>query len=87
MTTTMTSERFRKIRHDNGLTQSQLATALRINDLSIIWHWEKGYAQIPGPVSLLMEAMEKLYWQPLMVGGIWGWQDYPDNITKGTSNA
>ena len=82
----MTPERFRKIRRDNGLTQSQLAAALRVSDLRTIRRWEKGDAQISGPVSLLMEAMEKAHWMNVR-GGWWSWHDEPYGVTKGDRNA
>ena len=51
----MTPETFKSIRHRAGLTQSGLATYLRISDSRTIRRWEDGSRAISGPVTLLME--------------------------------
>lgn len=53
----MTPEAFRDIRCRAGLTQSQLAARLRIEDVRTIRRYEKGERVISGPVSLLMEQL------------------------------
>ena len=54
----MTAVEFKSIRLRAGLTQSQLAERLRVEDLRTIRRYEAGDRQISGPVSLLMERIE-----------------------------
>jgi DNA-binding transcriptional regulator YiaG len=55
----MTPETFKAIRVRAGLSQSQLADVLRLSDKRTIRYWEAGERQISGPVSLLMELLDK----------------------------
>lgn len=55
----MTPSEFKAIRLRAGLTQSQLADRLRITSKRAIRYWETGERPISGPVSLLMEQIEK----------------------------
>jgi DNA-binding transcriptional regulator YiaG len=54
----MTPSTFQRIRAKLGMTQTQLAAALRIEDIRTIRRWEKGERAISGPVSLLMELLD-----------------------------
>jgi DNA-binding transcriptional regulator YiaG len=54
----MTPATFHAIRQRAGLTQSELARLLRIEDIRSIRKWEKGERAISGPVSLLMEMLD-----------------------------
>lgn len=54
----MTPEEFKSIRLRAELTQTELATRLRIDDLRTIRRWEKGERPISGPVTLLMELLD-----------------------------
>lgn len=54
----MTPATFKAIRERAGLTQSGLASRLRLKDLRTIRHWEKGTRSISGPVSILMELLD-----------------------------
>ena len=55
----VTPQAFKRIRTDRlGLTQSQLATLLRIQDGRTIRNWESGRRPISGPVSYLMELLD-----------------------------
>ncbi len=53
----MTAAEFKSIRLRAGLTQSQLAERLRVEDLRTIRRYEAGDRAISGPVSLLMEQL------------------------------
>jgi transcriptional regulator with XRE-family HTH domain len=55
----MTPEAFRAIRQRAGLSQARLAALLRIGDLRTIRRYETGERPIPGPVSLLMEMIDR----------------------------
>ena len=56
----MTPETFKRIRTERlGLTQTQLAAVLRVDDLRTIRRWEKGERAISGPVSYLMELLDE----------------------------
>jgi transcriptional regulator with XRE-family HTH domain len=56
----MNPETFRRIRVDRlGLDQAELAALLRIEDRRTISRYECGKRSISGPVSLLMEHMDK----------------------------
>lgn len=55
----MTPATFKTIRTRAGLSQSGLAARLRISDLRTIRKWEKGEREISGPVSLLMEMLDR----------------------------
>ena len=54
----MTPATFKSIRTRFGLTQTQLAARLRIEDLRTIRRYETGERSISGPVSLLMELLD-----------------------------
>ena len=54
----MTPSQFKAIRERAGLTQSALATLLRISDSRSIRRWEDGSRAVSGPVSLLMEMLD-----------------------------
>lgn len=55
----MTPERFRTARKSLGMTQKQLAEALRMgtHGWQTISKWEGGGATIPGPVQVAMEHL------------------------------
>jgi transcriptional regulator with XRE-family HTH domain len=55
----MTPERFRAIRQRAGLSQARLAALLRLSDGRTIRRYEAGERPIPGPVSLLMEMLDR----------------------------
>jgi transcriptional regulator with XRE-family HTH domain len=55
----MTPERFRAIRQRAGLSQARLAALLRLSDGRTIRRYETGERSIPGPVSLLMEMLDR----------------------------
>ena len=56
----MTPATFKRIRTERlGLTQTQLAAVLRVDDLRTIRRWEKGERAISGPVSYLMELLDE----------------------------
>jgi len=56
----MTPNTFKRIRTERlGMTQTQLAAVLRIDDIRTIRRWEKGEREISGPVSYLMELLDK----------------------------
>ena len=55
----MTPTTFKAIRERAGLTQSGLAAALRLSDLRTIRRYETGERSISGPVSLLMEMLDR----------------------------
>lgn len=55
----MTPATFKAIRHAAGLTQSRLATFLRISDVRTIRRWECGDVPVSGPVSFLMELLDE----------------------------
>jgi DNA-binding transcriptional regulator YiaG len=50
---------FQRIRAKLGMTQTQLAAVLRIEDIRTIRRWERGERAISGPVSLLMELLDE----------------------------
>jgi DNA-binding transcriptional regulator YiaG len=54
----MTPATFQRIRAKLGMTQTQLAAVLRIEDIRTIRRWERGERAISGPVSLLMELLD-----------------------------
>ncbi len=54
----MTPTEFKSIRNRLGLTQTQLAQRLRIEDIRTIRRYETGERATSGPVSLLMEIMD-----------------------------
>lgn len=55
----MTPDEFRAARKALGLTQHTMAEALRMGKwgYQTIGKWERGEAEIPGPITLLIEAM------------------------------
>lgn len=53
----MTPAEIVRIRKQAGLTQSGLATLLRISDLRTVRRWEKGDAPISGPASIVLEML------------------------------
>jgi DNA-binding transcriptional regulator YiaG len=55
----MTADKFKAIRERAGLTQSQLAALLRVSGKRTVGYWEAGERAISGPVSLLMELLDK----------------------------
>lgn len=55
----MTPTQFKAIRQRAGLTQSGLAAILRLSDLRTIRRYETGERAISGPVSLLMELLDR----------------------------
>lgn len=54
----MKPEQFKAIRTRARLSQSNLATILRISDGRSIRRWEDGTRAVSGPVSLLMEMID-----------------------------
>jgi len=54
----MTPATFKSIRQRVGLTQSGLASVLRISDIRTIRKWEAGERSISGPVAILMEMLD-----------------------------
>lgn len=53
-------EVFKRIRTERlGMTQSQLAAVLRIDDIRTIRRWETGERSISGPVTFLMELLDQ----------------------------
>lgn len=50
---------FKAIRKRAGLTQRQLATVLRIEDARTVRRYEAGDRAVSGPVSLLMELLDR----------------------------
>lgn len=54
----MTPAEFKSIRERAGLTQSGIATLLRIDDIRSVRRWEKGERAISGPVCYLMELLD-----------------------------
>ena len=59
----MTPSEFHAIRTRAGLTQSELARLLRIEDIRTIRRYEaapetRGHRPVSGPVSLLMEMLD-----------------------------
>lgn len=56
----MTPVTFKRIRTERlGMTQTQLAAVLRIDDIRTIRRWEKGDRAISGPVTYLMELLDE----------------------------
>jgi transcriptional regulator with XRE-family HTH domain len=55
----VTPETFSTIRERAGLTQRQLARLLRIEDDRTIRRYESGDRAVSGPVSLLMEMLDR----------------------------
>ena len=57
----MTQDDIRRIRKGMGMSQRQLAQALRLgpNGDRTIRRWERGVIPITGPASLALEYMEK----------------------------
>jgi DNA-binding transcriptional regulator YiaG len=55
----MTPEQFRAIRKRAGLSQARLAALLRLSDGRTVRRYEAGERPIPGPVSLLMEMIDR----------------------------
>lgn len=54
----MTAQEFAAIRKRAGLTQTELAARLRVEDLRTIRRYEKDERAVSGPVSLLMELLD-----------------------------
>jgi len=55
----MTPTTFKRIRTKRlGMTQSQIAAALRIKDIRTIRRWETGEIPISGPATYLMELLD-----------------------------
>ena len=54
----MTAEKFRLIRSKRKLSQSEMAKALKVSTSSIV-KWESGKRTIPGPVSVLMNVIDR----------------------------
>jgi len=54
----MTPYHIRTIRKEAGLSQTGLATLLRIKDLRTIRRWESGETPITGPASIVLELIE-----------------------------
>lgn len=55
----MTPERMKKIRRDLGMSQVEFAKLLRIADGRSIRRWEHGERQLGGPVTMLLEMIER----------------------------
>lgn len=55
----MQPDELRRIRTKAGLSLDGLARVLRIADLSTIHRWEKGDRAISGPVSILLEMLDR----------------------------
>lgn len=54
----MTPTEIIAIRNRYGLTQSGLATLLRMSDRRTIRRWESGEIPITGPASIILELMD-----------------------------
>ena len=59
----MTPAAFKAIRTRAGLTQADLAQALRLGNGRTIRRYEDGSRSISGPVSILMEMLDAGTWQ------------------------
>ena len=55
----MTPTEFRHIRHALGLSTEGLARLLQVSSGRTVRRWEAGDRSIPGPVRVLMLAMER----------------------------
>lgn len=55
----MTPDEVRRIRSNSGLSLAGLAKVLRIKDRSAVHRWEKGETQVTGPVSILLEMIDR----------------------------
>ena len=56
----MTPATFKRIRTERlGMTQTQLAAVLRIEDIRTIRRWETGERPVSGPASYLMELLDE----------------------------
>ena len=55
----MTPETFKCIRKKLGMTQTQLAAVLRVEDIRTIRRWETGERPVSGPASYLMELLDE----------------------------
>ena len=55
----MTPEHFHTIQREAGLTNRKLAALLRVSDEKTIRRWQSGERPVSGPVSLLMELIER----------------------------
>jgi DNA-binding transcriptional regulator YiaG len=55
----MTPAQFKAIREQADLTQTALAARLRISDNRSVRRWEAGDRAISGPVTILMELIDK----------------------------
>lgn len=55
----MTPDELRRIRTKAGLSLDGLARIIRISDLSTVHRWEKGDRAISGPVSILLEMIDR----------------------------
>ena len=54
----MTPAQFKAIRNRYGLSQSDLASLLRLSDGRTIRRYEDGSREISGPVSIILELMD-----------------------------
>jgi DNA-binding transcriptional regulator YiaG len=61
----MTPSEAKRIRKDNGLSQTEMAHVLRIGDIRTIRRWETGERPVSGPASILYELFDKRAWRPL----------------------
>jgi hypothetical protein len=55
----MPPDEFRRIRTKSGMSLKKTAATLRISDLGSVHRWEKGTRPISGPVSILMEMIDR----------------------------
>jgi DNA-binding transcriptional regulator YiaG len=55
----MEPEKFRSIRKEAALSLKETARVLRIGDLGSVHRWEKGARPISGPVSIIMELIDR----------------------------
>lgn len=71
----MTPDQFRAIRHRLGLSVTELAHALRIEDAGTIRRYERGDRKVSGPCSALMEALDLG-----ILGTDGGWVSAPSQV-------
>lgn len=54
----MTAQKFQLIRSKCNLSQAEMARALKVSTSSVV-KWESGKRPIPGPVSILMNIIDR----------------------------
>ena len=55
----MTPDELKSIRHDLGLSAEEFAKLVRVSSGRIVRRWEAGDNEIPGPVAVLLELIDK----------------------------